>query len=168
MEPLLTTVHSFLYVQIHLRTFRIATTPSWKNCYNITNAPTKLHLSQMKRISGSHHLISLKIRLAALSLRECKLVFCLVLRHVNVRRIFRKRFEIWLVNTGHVKTKGVGKLDSFEHIRWYSSTKADKCSSCYLFLSLSEQVVYFHETDYCINLSHYLQLLAEVLQNRCS
>ena len=36
-----------------------------------------------------------------------------------------KRFETWLVNTGHVKTKGVGKLDSFEYIRWYSSTKAD-------------------------------------------
>ena len=67
-----------------------------------------------------------------------------------------------------MKTKGVGKLDSFEHIRWYSSTKADKYSSCYLFLSLSEQVVYFHETDYCINLSHYLQLLVEVLQNRCT
>ena len=45
-----------------------------------------------------------------------------------------RRFEIWLVNTGHVKTKGVGKLDSFEHIHWCSSTKADKYSSCYLFL----------------------------------
>ena len=31
-----------------------------------------------------------------------------------------------------MKTKGVGKLDSFEHIRWHSNTKADKCSSCYL------------------------------------
>ena len=48
----------------------------------------------------------------------------------------RRRFEIWLVNTGHVKTKGVGKLDSFEHIRWHSSMKADKYSSCYLFLFL--------------------------------
>ena len=28
--------------------------------------------------------------------------------------------------TGHVKTKSVDKPDSFEHIRWYSSTKADK------------------------------------------
>ena len=37
----------------------------------------------------------------------------------------RKRFEIWLVNTGQVKTKGVGKLNLFEHIRMYSSTKAD-------------------------------------------
>ena len=64
--------------------------------------------------------------------------------------------------------KGVGKLDSFEHILWYSSTKADKYSSCYLFLSLSGQVVYFRKIDYCINLSHFLQLPAEVLQNRCS
>ena len=64
-----------------------------------------------------------------------------------------------MVNTGHVKTKGVVKLDSFEHIRWYSSAEADKYSSCYLFLSLSEQVVYFHETDYSIIYSHYLQLL---------
>ena len=29
-----------------------------------------------------------------------------------------------------MKTKSVGKLDSFEHIRWYSSTKADQYSSC--------------------------------------
>ena len=44
-----------------------------------------------------------------------------------------KRFEIWLVNTGHVKTKRVGKLDSFGHICSYSGAKAEKCSSCYLF-----------------------------------
>ena len=38
--------------------------------------------------------------------------------------------------------------------------------SCYLFLTPSGQVVYFHEADYyCIILSHYLH--AEVLQNRC-
>ena len=80
----------------------------------------------------------------------------------------RKRFEIWLVNAGHVKTKGVGKFDLYEHIPLYSSTKADNYSSCYLFLFLSEQVVYFHEADCCINLSHYLQLLVEVLQNRSS
>ena len=80
----------------------------------------------------------------------------------------RKRFEIWLVSTGHVKTKDVGKLDLYEHIPLYNSTKADNYSSCYLFLFLSEQVFYFHETDWCINLSHYLQLLVEVLQNRSS
>ena len=44
-------------------------------------------------------------------------------------------------------------------------TKAGKYSSSYLFLSLSGQVVYFHEDYYCTNFSHYLQILAKVLQN---
>ena len=48
-----------------------------------------------------------------------------------------------MVNTGQVKTKGVGKLDLPDHIRWHSSAKADKYSSCYLFLSLLEQVIFF-------------------------
>ena len=61
-----------------------------------------------------------------------------------------------------MKTTGINILDSLGHIPWYISTKVDKYFSCYLFLSLSEQVVYFHEAGYCINLSHYLQLLAEV------
>ena len=34
-----------------------------------------------------------------------------------------------MVNTGHVKTKGIVKLDSFENIPWYSCTKADKYST---------------------------------------
>ena len=34
-----------------------------------------------------------------------------------------------MVNTGHVKTKGVSKLDSSEHIPWHNSTKADKYST---------------------------------------
>ena len=76
--------------------------------------------------------------------------------------------DLNLIGQYRSKTKSVGKLDSFEHIRWYSSTKSDKCSSCYLSLFLSEQVVYFHETDYCIIFGHYLQLVAEVLQSRCS
>ena len=46
-------------------------------------------------------------------------------------------------------------------------TKAGKYSSSYLFLSLSGQVVYFHEDYYCTNFSHYLQILAKVLQNMC-
>ena len=54
----------------------------------------------------------------------------------------------------------------------YLSSLKDTATTIYyhhdLFLSLSEPVVYFHETDYCIILSHYLQLLAEVLQNKCS
>ena len=69
-----------------------------------------------------------------------------------------------------MKTKGVDKFDSFEHIHWYDKhrTESDKYPSCYLFLSLSEQVVYFHELDYCIILSQYLQLFAEVLESRFS
>ena len=50
------------------------------------------------------------------------------------------RLTALFVNTGHVKMKGIGKLFSFEHI-------PDNTSSCYIFLSLSEGVVYFHETD---------------------
>ena len=125
----------------------------------------------MKRISGLPNFISPQIQLTALSLRECKLVFCLVLRRVNVGRIYSSiaadlKFD-WSIQVT-LKKRALVNLDSFEHIRWYGSTKANKYSSCYLFLSLSEQVVYFHETDYCIILSHYLQLLAEVLQNRCA
>ena len=42
----------------------------------------------MKRISHSHSFISSQIRLDELSLPEYKLVFCLMLRHVNVGRIY--------------------------------------------------------------------------------
>ena len=73
MILLLTTVHYFHYVQNQFKTFRIATTPSWNNCYNITNVPTKLCQSQMKRISGPHHTSSSiysQIRLTALSLQS--------------------------------------------------------------------------------------------------
>ena len=41
----------------------------------------------MKQIPGSHHFIFSQIWQTALSLCECKLVFCLVLRRVNVGRI---------------------------------------------------------------------------------
>ena len=88
IQPLLTTAQSFLYVQIRFRTFRIAITPSLNNYYNITNIPTTLYLSQMKRISCSHYFIYSQIWLTALSLFECKLVFCLVLRRVYVGRIY--------------------------------------------------------------------------------
>ena len=46
-------IHSFLYVKIRFRTFWIATI--------IANVPTKLYLSQMEQISGSHHFISSQI-----------------------------------------------------------------------------------------------------------
>ena len=72
-----------------------------------------------------------------------------------------------------MKVTDVCKPDSFEQtilVLAYSlvqQTKADKYSSCYLFLSLLGQKVYFHEDYYCTILSHYLQLLAKVLQYRC-
>ena len=100
----------------------------------------------MKRICGSYQCISPQIRLTALSLSKMQASFLFGASARKCRENLwfdRKRFEIWLVNAGHVKTKGVGKLDLYEHIPLYSSTKADNYSSYYLFLFLSEQVVYF-------------------------
>ena len=57
--PLLNTVHSFLYVDICFRTFRIVIKPNCNNYYNIPNVPITLYLSQMKQISGSHHFLDL-------------------------------------------------------------------------------------------------------------
>ena len=57
--PLLTTIHSFLYVHIRFRTFRIAIKPNWNNYYNISNVPTTLYLSQMKRISSWQYFLDL-------------------------------------------------------------------------------------------------------------
>ena len=73
---------------------------------------------------------------------KCKLAFCLVLRRVNVGRSYGSIVKGLKFD---VKTKGVGKLASFEHIPWYSSTKADKYSSRYLFLSLSGRWFIFTE-----------------------
>ena len=148
IQPLLTTIHSFLYVQTHFRIFRRAITPSWNDFYGITNVPLKLYQTQMKRISGSYHFISSQIRLTALSLREMQVSFLFGASARKCREklwLDRKKFEIWLVNTGHVKTKGIDKLALFEHIPWYSSTKADKYSSRYLFLSLSGRWFIFTE-----------------------
>ena len=108
--PLLTTVHSFLYVHIRFRTFRIAIKPNWNNYYNISNAPTTLYLSLMKRISGSHYFLDMfinptivirngkipflmtMIRLTALFLTlVCTSMWmevCSMLRHVYVRRTY--------------------------------------------------------------------------------
>ena len=84
---LLTTVHSFLYVQVHFKTFR---TPSWNNYYIITNVPTKLCQSQMTQIFGPHHTDSFIFFTIPTNcaISTCKLVFCLVLRRVNVLRIY--------------------------------------------------------------------------------
>ena len=126
-------------------------------------------------LSHSTPSICSQIGQTVLSLCECKLVFCSVIRRVYVGRIYSSiakdsQFD-WSIQV--TWKRGVignqirlSKRFSFEHIRWYSNTKAVKYSSCYLFLSASGQVVYFHEPDYyCIIWSHYLY--AEVLQNRC-
>ena len=45
IQPLLTTVDSFLYVHIRFRIFRVVIWTNWNNYYNITNVPTTLHLN---------------------------------------------------------------------------------------------------------------------------
>ena len=47
IQPLLTSVHSYLYVHIRLRIFRMAIRPNWNNCYN----PSK-HLLVLKTSSA--------------------------------------------------------------------------------------------------------------------
>ena len=64
IQPLLTTVHSFLYVRIHL------TRVKWN--WFVAHITSSLHRSDQL------HCIYVK----------CKLVFCLVLRRVNVGRIY--------------------------------------------------------------------------------
>ena len=103
-----------------------------------------------------------KIRLTALSLCEFQSVFCSVIRHVYVRKIYssipkKLKFD-WSMQFTCKRKAIVNQIRLikqflFEHIHWYSKWK------------LTGQVVYFHEADYCTNLSHYLQLLTKVLQN---
>ena len=138
-----------------------------------------LHFKCVKWNDTTHttSFLCLQIRLTILSLRECKSVFCSVVRRVYVGKIYSSPAKIlkfdWSMHVtwkrrAIVRQIRLSKRFSFKHIHWYSKTKADKYSSCYLFLALLGQVVYFHETDYyCTILSHYLQQLAKVLQNRC-
>ena len=44
IPALLTTVHSFLYVHIRFRTFRIAIRLNWNNYYNITNITPEYYI----------------------------------------------------------------------------------------------------------------------------
>ena len=55
IQSLLATVHPFHYVHIGFWTLSIAIRLILNNSYHITNAPTRLHLSEMKPISGSHY-----------------------------------------------------------------------------------------------------------------
>ena len=51
---------------------RIVVRPILNNYYNTTNAPTRLHLSEMKRISGSHYFFYVFTNLTSQSLvRSC-------------------------------------------------------------------------------------------------
>ena len=53
IQPLLATVHQFIHVHIGFRKLRVAICLNWNNYYNITKTPIPLHMSQIKRISGS-------------------------------------------------------------------------------------------------------------------
>ena len=129
------------------------------NHYNLTNVLTTLYLGQMKWIPGPQYFLcvftNLTLRefpLTALSLCECKLVFCSVLWRVYVRRIYGSitrsfKFDCSIQVTQNWRTT-VNQIDLSKHkYLLLQNTRGNKFSSCYLFLSLSEQVVYFHETD---------------------
>ena len=93
MQPLRTTVHSFLDLHIAFRVFRIGLRPNWNNNYNITSEPATLHKSQMKRISGSHYFLHLFTNstpqhVLLTTLCECKLLFSSVLRCTCLKIIF--------------------------------------------------------------------------------
>ena len=112
----------------------------------------------MKWISGSHYFLRLftSTTYCTVSLwMQVSFLFGTSARICREKLWFdRKNLEIWLVNAGHVKAKGDCKPDLLEQtiLVWAYSlvqqTKVDKYSSCYLFLSLSGQVVYFHKADY--------------------
>ena len=85
IQPLLTTCHPFIYVHIGFWILKnIINTKLWNNYYNtndITDVPTTLLLSQMKRVPDYPYFlhplpnsISLHVPVATLSLFECKLV----------------------------------------------------------------------------------------------
>ena len=98
------------------------------------------------------------MRLTALSLCECKSFFRSVLWRVYVGRIYSSIAKTLTFDCLTIPVLGHSMV---------RQTKAGKYSSSYFFLSLSGQVVYFHEDYYCTIFSHYLKLLAKVLQNRC-
>ena len=155
IQRLLTTIHSFLYVRIRFRTFRIATRPNWNSYYNITNVPTKLYLSRMKRISGSYQFLhhfpnsTPQHRLTALSLCEYKLFL---------------KFD-WSVQVTWKEGQLVNQIRFSKRFVWAYSLLQQQES----WLILQVQMVYFYEVHYYrIILSYYLHLLAEVFHNRCS
>ena len=173
IEPLPTTVHSFLYVHIRFRTIRIAIRPNWNDYYIYI-----YYYNWVKwyELSGSHLFLCLftdTTKCTTCLWMEAS--FCLMPRRVYVWRIyssilkdlkFDRSIQVRWKQRVIVNQIHLSKRFSLEHIRWYSNTKADKYFSCYLVLPPSGQLVCFYKADYyCIILSHYLH--AEVLQNRC-
>ena len=138
IQQVITKVHSFLYVHIGFWTFRIDLRPNWNNYCNISNVPITLHVSQMKRISGSHYFIylfkhwTLQHRpMATLSLSECKSVTSP--RRCKENLWFdHKKFDIWLVNTGHVKSKATGISDLFEKVQTFAGRTIPKLSNTWV------------------------------------
>ena len=100
IQSILTTVHPFHYVHIGFWTLRTAIRPILNNYYDVTNAPTRLHLSETKRISSYHYFLYLFTNLTSQSLYKFNLrpsdgtisflwmKVCLVLRRVDLRRIY--------------------------------------------------------------------------------
>ena len=123
IQPLLITVQPFLYAHIGFWTFRITIRTNWNSYYNTTNVPTALHLSQMKRFSGSLYFFHLftnsalqQLPITALSVHKCKLV-CSVLWRVEVGRIYSSitqnlKFD-WSLNITW-KRRATGKRDLCE------------------------------------------------------
>ena len=148
----ITTVYSFLYVQLYFRTFRIDITPGWNNYYNLTNVPTKL----IPQSNDSGTTSSLQKSHYHNYLLQASFLFVASARKSRENLQFDcKRFEIWLVNTGEVKKMGVGKLDLFQYIHWYSY-KSWQILQLLSFLILVGAGDLFSRTDYFVNLSFNL------------
>ena len=140
IQSLLTTVQPLLYAHIGFWTFRITIRTNWNNYYNITNVSTALHLSQMKRFSGSHcffHLFtnsaSQQLPITALSVHECKLV-CSVFWRVEVGRIYSSiaqnlKFD-WSLNITW-KRRATGNEICVNKHKYYH-----KYFSCYILISI--------------------------------
>ena len=102
----------------------------------MSNVPAALYLSQIKRIS----LICSYVQRTT----DCIISYFGVHNYVNRSYLLGASARMCKENL-QFDRKRSREIEG--RIRWYSNTKASKYSSCYLFLSLSGQVVYFHETD---------------------
>ena len=134
IQPQLTTIHRFHYVHIGFWILRIAIRPILNNYYNITNAPTRLHLSEMKRISGSHYFLCVFTNLTlrpsdrTISFLWMKVV-CSVLRRVNLRRIYCSVAQDMKFHWSTQTRRNVTLLGN-TNIRWCRATpKLTKTSS---------------------------------------